>query len=128
MDDDFLRVAAAGEERHRSIANAPAADVRADFDHLACALEAEDRRGARRRRIVAFALQQIGAIHGRRAHADAHRTVERQRRRVHFADPEDGFVAEMVEDDSAHIGRECIVSLPWPTSSPAAICASTTPT
>ena len=44
MDDDLLRVAAAGEQRHRAIAGVPAADVAPDFDHLARAFQAEDRR------------------------------------------------------------------------------------
>ena len=110
MNDDLLRVSAAGEQGHGPFAGAPAVDIHTDFDHLACALQPEDRGSAGRRRIVAFALQEIGAIHRRRAYADA-QLIRRQRRRLHFTDPEHRFVAE---NDSAHNGSECIVSGPMP--------------
>ena len=51
----------------------PAAHRGADLDHLAGALEPEDRRRAGRRRVHALPLQQVGAVHRRGAHADAQR-------------------------------------------------------
>ena len=108
MDDDLLRVAAAGEQRHRAIADVPAADVRSDLDHLARAFQAEDRGGAGRRRIVAFALEQIGAIHRRRAHANA-QFVGRQRRRIHVTDAKT-FVAEFIDMTMARMSACVSVS------------------
>jgi len=109
VDDDLLRVTAAGEQRHRAVAEVPAADVRTDFDHLARALEAEDRRSAGRRWIVPLALQKIGAIHGRRANANAQLVGgHRQGRNV-----SDGH-RRFIEHDGAHVAAECIVSRPMP--------------
>jgi len=62
---------------------------------------------------VAFALQKIGAIHRRGAHAYA-QVIGRQRWRLHVTDPECRFVAELIENDSAHYVSECIVSGPMP--------------
>ena len=63
MGDDLLRVAAARQQRHGAIARPPALDTVRDLDDLARALEPQDRRRTRRRRIVALALHQVGAVH-----------------------------------------------------------------
>ena len=57
----FLGVAASGEQEEDALPGAL---------HLARRLEAEDLRGARRRRVLALRLQQVGAVHGGRAHVD----------------------------------------------------------
>ena len=101
MRNGFLRVPAAGKEGHGPLAAFPPLHVGADLDHLARALEAEDGRGAGGRRIVSFALQQVGAIDRGGAHADA-QLIGSEWRRVDLADVEDGFVAVMIEDDGAH--------------------------
>src|ERR1051325_823048 len=52
MHHDLLGVAAAGEQGHGALAAGPAAHVRADLDHVAGALQAEDWRRAGRRRVA----------------------------------------------------------------------------
>jgi hypothetical protein len=111
MDDHLLRVSAAGEQAHGTVARTPPRDIRPDLDHFSGALEPENRRGTRRGRIVTLALEQISAVDSGGAYADT-QLVGSERRRRHFADPECRFVAEMIENDSAHIGSECIVSGP----------------
>ena len=69
VDDDELGVAAAAEERHHPLAGA---------DDLAGALEPGDvDRRARRRRVVAGALHQVGVVDPGRAHADQQLAVAR---------------------------------------------------
>ena len=101
MDADLLGVATAGEERHDALAGAEAAGLGADLCNLAGALEAQDRRGARRRGVHALALQQVGAVHRGGAHPDAHvGGLERGSGRV--AQGEDGFVAGLAHEDGTH--------------------------
>src|SRR6266568_3943647 len=71
MDHRLLGVTAAGKQGHGALANLPSAHLGADLDHFAGAFEPENGGSAGRRRIVTFALQQIGAIDGGRAHANA---------------------------------------------------------
>jgi len=104
VDDDLLGVAASREQRHRALARAPARHALADLDHLARALEPEDRARARGRRIEPLALQQVGSVDRRRGDADAQRAaLERRRRRV--GEPHHGLVAEAVEHDRLHRAR-----------------------
>ena len=102
MDDGLLGVAAAGQQRHRALAVPPAAHRRADLDHFAGAFQPEDRRRTGRRRIEALPLQQIGAIHRRRAHANAD-VVRPELRTRNLADVENVLVAGLIEDDGAHV-------------------------
>ncbi len=84
MDDGLFRVAAPGEQRHRPLAPLPARDASADLDDLAGALEAEDRRGTRRRRIETLALQEIRSIDGGSPYSHA-KIAGTQGRRRHIA-------------------------------------------
>ena len=65
-------IAAAGEQRAHLIARSHATDALAHLEHLARALQAEDGASARRWRVAARALHQIGAIDGGGFDADAH--------------------------------------------------------
>ena len=97
VHDDFLRVPAPGQQRHGPIAHRPAVYVRTDLRHHAGAFQPEDRRGARRRRIATRGLQQIGAIHRRRAHGDA-QVICAEYRTFGLADLETG----VGDQDCAH--------------------------
>ena len=68
---DLLRISAPREKGHRPIAVLPTEHFPSDLGHNARAFEAENVRCADRRRIVSFALQQIGAIDSRCDHRDA---------------------------------------------------------
>src|ERR1019366_1727229 len=57
----FLGVASSREQEKDALARA---------FHLARSLEAQDLRGAGRRRVLALGLEQVGPVHGRRADAD----------------------------------------------------------
>ena len=75
IGDDFLRVTAAGQQRHRPIAAFPSTHAVRDFNDLTGTFHPQDRRGAGRRRIVSFALQKIGAVDGRRVNTNANRAL-----------------------------------------------------
>ena len=61
--DDLLRVAAAGEQRARLVADLPAADAGSDLADPPGALQAGELGGAGRRRVVPLALHDVGAVH-----------------------------------------------------------------
>jgi hypothetical protein len=103
VNHDFFGVAAAGEESHRSIAGLPAVDVLTDIDDFSGALEAEDRRGTRRRRIESATLKEVGAIDGRRSDADPE-VVGPELRCLGVTQMKHGLVAGLVEDDGFHRG------------------------
>ncbi len=100
-DHHLLGVAAAGEQRHRPIARLPAAHPGARLHHLAGALESEDLGGAGRGRVLALALQQVGAVEGGGKHAQA-QLAAAESRRHDLAEPQDALVAGLVEDDRLH--------------------------
>jgi hypothetical protein len=100
----LLGVAAAGEQGHDALAADEAAHPRPHVDHLAGALEAEDRRGAGWGRVHALSLQQVGAVDRRGPHADAEIGLA-QRRGGGLAGDEDALVARLANEDGAHPRR-----------------------
>jgi hypothetical protein len=103
VDDDLLRVAAARQQCHGAIPGAPARHAIGHLDYFARALETEDLGRARRGRVQALALQQVGAIHRRCRHANAQR-IGYQLRRRNVADAQVGLVTGLVDDDGSHGG------------------------
>ncbi|MNI36886.1 hypothetical protein D3C73_909530 [compost metagenome] len=71
VDQGVFRVAAAAQQGADPVADGPAADAFADRLDLAGDLQPQHVRSARRRRITALALDDIGTIHPGGAHADA---------------------------------------------------------
>ncbi len=99
--DAVLRVAAAGRERADLVADAPRRDVRTDCGDRARDLESDDRRRAGRRRIVAQALDAIGAVDPGVADADQHVAGARLRHRS-FGHAEHVGGAGLAHRDVAH--------------------------
>ena len=97
----LLGVAAAGEQRHRAVAGPPPANAGPDLRYLAGALQSEDLGGSRRRRVLAHALQQVGAIEGCGVHPQPQLT-RAERRRWYIGDPQHALVARTIEDDGFH--------------------------
>ena len=68
----LLGVAAARQQRHRPVADLPTGDPLPHFRDGARAFEAQNRRGARGRRVHALALEKIRAVERRGSNGDAH--------------------------------------------------------
>jgi hypothetical protein len=84
VDDHFLRVAAAREQRHHSIAALPSASFGANLRDHAGAFEAEDFRRARWRWVVAGGLEEVGAIYSGGAYGDAQVSRSKHSRMLSF--------------------------------------------
>ena len=69
---DLLGVSAPGEQRAHARADRPAVDALADGADRARALQPDDLRRARRRRVLARGLHQVGTVHGGRDDVDDH--------------------------------------------------------
>jgi len=101
---DLLGVAAAGEQRHRTLSELPAGHRGAALDHLAGALEAEDLGGTGGRRILPLPLQQVGAVDRGGGHPQPE-VAGAERGRRHLGEAQHRLVAGSVEDDRLHGDR-----------------------
>jgi hypothetical protein len=67
-----FRIAATGDERANLVADFEFADISCAFDYFARNFHSENRRGAFRRRVKPFRLQEIGAVQARARDLDQH--------------------------------------------------------
>jgi hypothetical protein len=97
----LLRVTAAGQQRAHLVADLPADDARAQRGDPAAALQPGIRRRARRRRVEALPLHDVGRVDPGRHHVDDH--FARSRHRVgHLGELEHVRPARAGDDDGTH--------------------------
>jgi hypothetical protein len=102
-----LGIAATGNQRAHLIAHTPSADALAQFGDRAGHFHAENLGRARRRRITARALRQIGVVQPRRGHLDQHLAGFRHRfRRV--VEDKATIGTGIVDADGFHAKRPCL--------------------
>src|SRR5579875_1840610 len=92
MDGGQLGVTATRQQRHRALANPPAAYLRAHRDHFAGALQPQDRRGSRRWVVASHPLADIGPVESRRGDLDQELLRPRLGRGL-LADTQDRIIA-----------------------------------
>jgi hypothetical protein len=102
MRGHVLGVSAAAEQAKDALSRLPHPRRRAGFGDLAGKLDPGNLRGeARRRRIFALSLQQVGAVERRRAHPHQH-LVGRDRRLADLADFQNFRPAESGNPNCLH--------------------------
>ena len=101
MRGSLLGVSAARYQSHRAIADFPPGCSGADCGDFASDFHPDDLRRARRRRIEALPLEQVGAIDARSADANQD-FVGLDRRLGHLADFQRVFIAGFLNDYCFH--------------------------
>ena len=98
---DLLGVTASGQQRAHLVAWLPAGDLAADGCDPAGALHARIGRRARRRRVAALPLRQIGPVHSGCSNSDQH-LIGCRDRIGHFAQLEYLWPARVIDHNRAH--------------------------
>jgi len=105
LRDAILRVAAAGHQRHHLVAELVLLRIGPKRDHFARHLEAGQVACAGRRRVMARALRDIGAVDACGHHLDQDFALARNRHRPGFGDEHLG-AARLADADNGHLRRQ----------------------